>query len=195
MGLLKMELSTYQSSGAYNNDFANVVSQAQRYITNAVNENNHAKTPLKLAIVLDIDDTSISSYNFLSAANFCLTIDQFNADISKANDPVLAPMLSLYKSATAQNVAVFFVTGRGVELNKPTVNNLKAAGYTGWAGLYFRPKSDTQPSVIPYKTQARAAITQAGYTIIASIGDQQSDITGDNLGKGFKVPNPFYYIP
>jgi hypothetical protein len=48
-----------------------------------------------------------------------------------------------------------------------------------------------------YKTDERIAVEKEpeGYTIIANVGDQMSDINGDHGGCTFKVPNPFYFIP
>jgi hypothetical protein len=67
-------------------------------------------------------------------------------------------------------------------------------GYTTWNGIFFRPKADANQSLVPYKTQVRSNITREGYTIIASIGDQDSDFFGGYAEKTFKLPNPFYYI-
>ena len=33
------------------------------------------------------------------------------------------------------------------------------------------------------------------YHIIATIGDQASDLAGGHAECGFKIPNPFYFIP
>ena len=42
----------------------------------------------------------------------------------------------------------------------------------------------------------RAKVEAEGYTIIANVGDQLSDITGAPAGQcTFKVPDPFYYVP
>lgn len=73
--------------------------------------------------------------------------------------------------------------------------NLKRAGFKNWTGLYFRPENYNQPSIIPFKSGMRQAISKQGYLIIASIGDQNSDLLGGYAQKGYKLPNPFYYLP
>ena len=45
-----------------------------------------------------------------------------------------------------------------------------------------------------YKTKERINVEAEGYTIIAGVGDQMSDIDGGHSGCTFKVPNPFYFI-
>jgi len=34
-----------------------------------------------------------------------------------------------------------------------------------------------------------------GYDILLTIGDQYSDLKGGYADKGFKLPNPMYYLP
>ena len=195
IGQLKTELRTYQASGTYNQELAQVINDAKTYIAEQVAANQQANPKKKLAIVLDIDETSLSNYNQIAQSDFCNNNNQIDAQLSKASDPAIQPTLALYQDAIKQGVYVFFVTGRYDSLTAATIKNLKAAGFEGWTGLYFRPKTDTQSSVVPYKTQARTAIEQAGYTIIASIGDQESDLAGGHAAQTFKVPNPYYYLP
>lgn len=38
----------------------------------------------------------------------------------------------------------------------------------------------------------RAAIEAQGYTIVANVGDQESDLAGGRAERAFKLPNPFY---
>lgn len=104
-------------------------------------------------------------------------------------------MLALYNDLLQQKVAVFFVTGRSEKLKKPTENNLKKAGYKEWSGIFFKPDNYNDASIVPFKTQARTKISQEGYTIVASIGDQKSDLDGGYAEETFKLPNPYYYLP
>ena len=46
-----------------------------------------------------------------------------------------------------------------------------------------------------YKTSRRVDIENRGYAIIASVGDQKSDLAGGHAEMTFKIPNPFYFIP
>ena len=80
-------------------------------------------------------------------------------------------------------------------LKKATEKNLNLAGYHHWTGLYLRPDDDKQTSIIPFKVGSRAEISKQGYTIITSIGDQQSDLKGGYAEKMIKLPNPYYLIP
>src|SRR5262249_8741337 len=58
-----------------------------------------------------------------------------------------------------------------------TLWNLDRAGYEGWAKLVTRP-DDPHPTVEAFKTEERRKLAEAGYTIIATVGDQESDLEG-----------------
>jgi HAD superfamily, subfamily IIIB (Acid phosphatase) len=49
--------------------------------------------------------------------------------------------------------------------------------------------------VSDYKTSKRIDIENRGYTIVASLGDQKSDLAGGHAEMTFKIPNPFHFIP
>lgn len=77
------------------------------------------------------------------------------------------------------------------------MENLAKAGYLGLSSdhLYMRRKGIPGP-VENFKTFARNEIEQKfNATIIANLGDQDSDLVGGHAERTFKLPNPFYYIP
>jgi acid phosphatase len=58
----------------------------------------------------------------------------------------------------------------------------------------MRPANSTGP-VSTRKTASRKDIEKRRFTIIANVGDQNSDLVGGHAERTFKVPNPFYFIP
>ncbi|WP_058533135.1 HAD family acid phosphatase [Legionella saoudiensis] len=195
LSCVKNELKKYHDSGRYEKDLAQVVEKAKHYINQQARLNKKRKNPKNLAIVLDIDETSLSNYKYMIKRDFSGTRADFHQDVMAANSPAIKPMLSLYKDAVNRGVNVFFVTGRRKPEANATAKNLHRAGYHRWAGLYLRPSDYAEKSIIPFKANTRKLITQKGYTIIATIGDQYSDIKGGYAEKGFKLPNPYYYLP
>lgn len=191
---LKQTVETYHDSGAYQKELQQVAEDARHDLLQRVADNAKMANPQKLALVLDIDETSISNYNKMQARQFVYNKQKWDEDVLAADAPAITPVLSLYRTALQHHVAVFFVTGRAELLKQPTAVNLKAAGYQNWTALYAKPNDYKQPSIIPFKVQARADITKKGFTIIGSIGDQESDLTGGYAEKTYKLPNPYYYI-
>ena len=194
IGTLRTELKSYYDTGAYDKEVAAVAEQAGAYIDARAKTNAKMATPKKLAIVLDIDDTALSNYQDIVDRGFCENVKLIEAGIKRANTPAMPSILKLYKNTRNEKVAIFFVTGRRPDLQKATEKNLKSAGYTTWNGIFFRPKEDTNQSVVPFKTQVRSNIEGQGYTIVASIGDQDSDLAGGYAEKTFKLPNPYYLL-
>lgn len=195
LSLLREKVKTYHDSGDYEKELAKVSKEAQAYINVRAKSNALSKHPKKLAIVLDIDETVLTNYKKMVARNFIATSEQFHKEISSADAPAIQPMLSLYHDALKHGVTVFFVTGRNESVRYATRKNLQNAGFHTWGGLYLKPNSYNKSSTIPYKSKAREVITRKGYTIIATIGDQYSDLKGGFAEKGFKLPNPYYYLP
>jgi predicted secreted acid phosphatase len=195
LALVKKELIHYHDSGLYQQELAEKIQQARQYIIQEALSNAQQKDQQKLALVLDIDETSLSNYDKMVKHDFTGTRAEIHKEILGADSPAIKPMLALYKDAINHGIKVFFVTGRTESERTATEDNLVKAGYKNWAGLYLRSDKYSDPSIIPFKSKTRAMISQQGYTIIASIGDQYSDIRGGYAKKGFKLPNPYYYLP
>jgi len=144
--------------------------------------------PAKPALVLDIDDTALSNYRGMAAAGF--TAPSIVVDTLSGTATAIAPTRDLYDWAKGRGVAVIFVTARPTSLESITEANLRAQGFDGWAKLYLKPSG---VGTLGYKTGAREEIEKAGYTIVANVGDQESDLAGGHAQASFKLPNPFYF--
>lgn len=188
---LKMNIKKYHDSGEYNYDLGLVESQAYDYLDERINENKAEKEKKKLAIVLDIDETSLSNYPLLLKHDFS---DGWDDDMKNYHPTGIVPTLRLVKLAHANHVAIFFITGRRENLRKMTVNNLHDIGYQNWTKLYLEPTDYHKASAVPYKSAARKEIEQQGYDIVLNMGDQYSDLKGGHADRTFKLPNPFYYV-
>jgi acid phosphatase len=114
---------------------------------------------------------------------------------NSAQDAAIAPTLALFNAAKAKGVSVFFITGRSETIRAATETNLRNAGYDGWSALVMRPAGTSTPSAADYKAPERGKIAAQGFTIIANVGDQPSDLAGGYAERIFLVPNPFYRIP
>jgi len=186
----KQALIHYHDSGPYDADVQRVADRAMNHIRKRA-----ASGQTNLAVVLDIDDTAISTWGRLVQEDFARKDEMFVAWINTHVDPPIAPILHLYQESQRLGVKVFFVTGRRTALAERTRITLAGAGYVNPDAIYFRPESDREKSLAPFKTNVRQEITRQGYQIIANLGDQDSDLAGGYAERVFKVPNPFYYTP
>ncbi|MEU6171705.1 HAD family acid phosphatase [Streptantibioticus parmotrematis] len=183
-------------------DVATQIGKAEAYLEERLA--HHA--PRVPAIMLDIDDTSISTYPVNADYDFGGGADASAADAQADADntyPVVQPTLDLATWAHAHGVKVVFITGRHDNLTTVTRNQLTGLGFP-IDGLYLRPKSDPPPylpcgtscTAEPFKSNTRKYLEQSqGYDFIEAIGDQVSDYAGGYDDRGFKLPNPMYNIP
>jgi acid phosphatase len=201
LGQLKLALREYRCT-KYDIELVEKLSEARAWVE------AHVGDAAKPAVVLDIDETSLSNWEQIFRNDFAFipggacdrdydsACGQRAWELS-ASAPAIPPTLELFAAARARSVAVFFITGRyddPVE-RAATEENLRRAGYHDWNGLFLRAPSTRGQRVADYKSATRAGIESSGFTIIANIGDQQSDLANGHAMKGFKLPNPFYFIP
>lgn len=194
LSLVKARLIEYHDSGQYYQDISVRVKEARDYLQFRLTQNQRTKHPKKLAMVLDIDETSLSNYPSMVELNFGGSLKQIKELEMKAIDPPIPYTRSLYQFARANGVAVFFITGRQNYERAITEENLRNAGFGEWSGLYFKPDEYKQKSIIPYKSAMRQKILSEGYDIVVNMGDQESDLKGGFADMGFKLPNPYYLI-
>lgn len=192
--VLKAQVMKYHDSGQYNKDIAKVIHHAKTYLVKRIQANNLAAKPKKLAIVFDIDETTLSNYSDMKRMNFGGTLAAMTKAQDKAQDPAIKPVFAFYRFAINHGVSVFFITGRKEANISETVKNLKEVGYTKWNGLILKPNDYNKSSVIPYKSFQRKKIEAEGYDIVMTVGDQYSDLKGGYADRQVKLPNPYYYI-
>jgi hypothetical protein len=193
----------YHDSGAYQRDLVTVDGQARAFLTQRLGQlaaqrrrclrNKPASQckQRKPALVLDIDETSLSNYAQLALNDFGNAPAAIAVSAVSASAPSIASTLELYRQARAAGISVFAITGRPAAIETQTRQNLNNAGYTDLSGIFFKPGAE---AVIPFKSGQRAALESQGYRIVANVGDQESDLAGGHADRSFKLPNPFYFI-
>jgi acid phosphatase len=186
---LKTTLVRYVESQRYAADIHRVSERVQRFLRRA------APSAAQPALVLDIDETSLSNWAYQLDSDFCYDSQAFHAWVLEEDAPALAGVLALYETARQLDVAVFFVTGRHEDERAATEANLRAVGFESWEGLHMRPRNDGRATAAVFKTEVRRRIDADGFTILANVGDQESDLAGGFSRRSYKLPNPFYTVP
>jgi len=196
LGQIKIKLTEYHDCihpGCY---VPELDRQSNRAIAYLKRRAATAKPGEKLALILDIDETSLSNWDEEKRDDFGFIASDWDAWAGSEKAPAIAGTLRLYREAQSLGVAVFFITGRDERLREITALNLKNAGYENWAGLALRGQHAPEQTTIDYKSAERRKIVDAGYRIILNVGDQLSDLKGNPQAEmSIKLPNPFYYIP
>jgi len=197
LGVIKSQIKHYYNCDGTNGCYeADLEEQAAKAIDFLKQRTSTRKPGEKLAMVLDIDETSLSNYAYYSLTDFGYESVRFDMWALSADAPPIAPTLALFNRARELGVHVFFITGRSDMQRFATEQNLLRAGYKGWEHLYLRTASDLKKTASQYKPEVREKIVRQGYKIVLNVGDQESDLAGDPQAEmSLKLPNPFYYIP
>ena len=147
-------------------------------------------------MVFDIDETVLSNYPQMVREDFGYNPPDWLVWVEQAAAPPLRPMREVYRVARALDFAVIFITGReDPQEREGTTRNLHQVGMGDYEQLILKGAEDTAPTAAERKAKRRAQLEADGWTIVASIGDQESDLAGGHAERTFKVPNPFYEVP
>jgi predicted secreted acid phosphatase len=200
IGDLKFDAIRYYDSGAYLTDLQLTTAPAAAWI------NEQAPRVTRPAVVFDIDETALSNWEAIRANDFgrvvggpCNELPQgpcgWQAWDLRAQSTVISPTMDVFTAARDRGAAIFFITGRDETQRAATERNLHAVGYTGYAQLIMEPSGAHYVSAADFKAPQRAQVEQQGYTIVANLGDQPSDLAGGFSQRTYLLPNPFYRIP
>lgn len=192
LAIAKAAVIQYHDSGEYLQDIQSVIQEASHQLDTDLQQDSGTK---KKAIILDIDETSLSNYASMVHLSFGGTLQEIIQDEDKGKDPAIKPTLDLFNDAKAHHIAVIFLTGRQEYERAVTIKNLTQAGYKHWDSLILRPAKYKKSPASDYKTAMRKQLADKGYDIIINIGDQDSDLRGGYADHTYKLPNPYYLIP
>nr|GEV89019.1 acid phosphatase, class B-like protein [Tanacetum cinerariifolium] len=104
----------------------------------------------------------------------------FNAWVAKAVAPAVPAYLKLYNGLVKLGFKIVFLIESHDTFTEARIKNLKAVGYTTWEKLIL--KKAGEGSGVVYKSSKRKELVDAGYRIHGNIGDQWSDLLGNNAG-------------
>ncbi|EOA21357.1 hypothetical protein CARUB_v10001720mg [Capsella rubella] len=146
--------------------------------------------------IFDLDDTLLSSVPFFSKYGYGTEkspIGAYRKWVFLGEATVLPETLHLYENLIELGIEPIIVTERWEPAREATIKNLKAAGFTYWKHIFFKPKESKEREV-KYKSKVRKNLVKSGYNIVGNIGDQWADLVEDTPGRTFKLPNPLYYV-
>jgi hypothetical protein len=194
-------LHEFSPTGAYANEVTGVTVDTRQYLANrARHPGGFDGTP---ALVFDIDDTTLTTYDYEIYSNFVFNPTTNAAFVNNAVFPATPGMVSLVTWARDHGYTVFFLTGRPETQRPGTLTNLTNVGYAPVSANTFL-KDQTLPwltSCTPtctseqYKTLTRQHLEDTGYDVVANLGDQFSDLRGGFADRTVKIPNPMYFLP
>jgi predicted secreted acid phosphatase len=185
----KAELVRYHDSGAYERALSDVAVKASEWIKTRAARRAPGE---RLAVVFDVDETLLSNWESMKQLDFGYVPERWESWVERAGAKAIAPVGETYRAARLAGVAVIFLTGRDEHQASATERNLRQEGFGDFDRLIVRTADHARTSAVEFKTAVRRALVTEGWTIIANVGDQKSDLIGGYAERTFKLPNPFY---
>ncbi|MFC5905964.1 HAD family acid phosphatase [Streptacidiphilus monticola] len=194
------------SSSNYAIQVYGIEAKAEKYLAQKIKHDHSGRR----AIVLDVDDTALSTYNYELETTFVYNAASNAQYIATKNFPAVFGMNDLANWAKAQGYTVFYITGRPESQRADTVRQLSSQGFPDADDAHLFLKNKANPpaylsncatpttwtcSTVDYKSGTRAHLEALGYTITANFGDQFSDLNGGYSEQTYKLPNPMYFLP
>lgn len=136
--------------------------------------------------VVDVARHAIRTLDHTNIENNDVIVFDVDETLLDSNYNVITPILNVYFYARMIGIKIAIITARDEQIFETTKEQLYKAGITHVDFYYFRSANMLNPWT--YKHNARIHLIMQGYRIIMSIGDQDWDIIGNEIGVGVKVP-------
>jgi acid phosphatase len=183
----KNALREYYESGKYD-------AECKGIVDNAILQIEKLHFEKSSVVVFDIDDTALSGYEYTKSLGFGYFHKTWNEWVNDRKMKAVPQVKKFYDWLILRNIKVVFITGRKADIYEATKRNLIEQGYSKFDTLIVRSEIENGLPASQYKTSKRKELTERGYIIIANIGDQENDLSGDCSGIRIKLPNYLYLV-
>jgi acid phosphatase len=187
LSFVKEAIINYHESGEYDRD-------VNKAIENAKKEFDKITPGKKSTVIFDVDETSISNYQFDKEWDFGYVQKYWDMWVDSAKAPAVPEVFGLYKYLLNKGFRIIFLTGRKDYQYYSTMENLIKVGYEKFDTLIVKDKNYYDSLAVKYKSEKRTELSAKGYHIVGTVGDQWSDLKGPYHGIQVKIPDYQYYI-
>jgi len=177
----------YYESGKYDEELNEIYSDAKSKIDKMKIKDN-------AAAIFDVDDTALSNYEISKRLDYGYDYQIIQDWVMSAKLPAIKQTLDFYNYLKSKGVKLIFLTGRNSDEYEATYRNLVEQGYKDFDTLIVRSEKERNLGSAEFKSAKRKELVAAGYEIIVCVGDQWTDLIGDNTGMKVKIPNYLYEI-
>ena len=145
------------ADGNYAAEAASVAADGGRWLSTGARANSNAMK----AIVLDVDDTTLATWNYELCSNWAFDPVSNGQFVTDQRFPAVPGMVAMASQAAADGYAIIFLTGRGQAQEAATLGNLTHdgigvdAGYPapttltdGEDGLFTKPPVGSYPAYL-----------------------------------------------
>jgi len=187
LSVARNEVKEYYESGKYDEELNEVIKNAREQFQEVeLNENS--------VVIFDVDETALNNYGLAELMGFGYVYDMNKKWNAELKAPAIPQVKELYDFLIENGTKIVFLTGRNIPEYEVTYKNLKQEGYSLFDTLITQREYEYKLSAQEFKSSIRVELTEMGYEIIGTVGDQWSDLNGEYHGIQVKIPNYLYLI-
>lgn len=177
----------YYESGNFDEELNEVIREAKEKFKNVQVETHSV-------VIFDVDETALNNYKLAEQMGFGYVYKMNKKWNSEMKAPAIEGVKDLYDYLLNRGFRIIFLTGRNFPEYEVTYKNLKQAGYTQFDTLITQREDELKLKSTEFKSSKRVEMTEKGYDIVGTVGDQWSDLEGPDHGIQVKIPNYLYLI-
>jgi predicted secreted acid phosphatase len=185
--IAREEVQEYYESGKFYQEVTAVIEKAKEEFEKVQFKNN-------LLVIFDVDETAIDNYELAKQMGFGYVYKMNKEWNAEMKAPAIKPVKELYDFLLSKGAKIIFLTGRNFPEYKVTYENLMRDGYVEFDTLITQIGDETKMGNKEFKNSKRIWLTEQGYEIVGTVGDQWSDLEGEYHGIQVKIPNYLYLI-
>ena len=177
----------YYETGKYTDEMNEVIKDAKEKFDKVEVKNNSV-------VIFDVDETALNNYGLAKQMDFGYVYDLNKKWNEELKAPAIKETQDLYFYLLNKGFKIIFLTGRNSSEYDVTYKNLIQEGYSGFDTLITQSKEDQKLKAQEFKSKIRTELTNKGYEIVGTVGDQWTDLNGPYSGIQIKLPNYLYEI-
>ena len=183
----KDAIKDYYESGKFDEEMKKVIGDAKEKF-------DKVKIKKNSVVIFDVDETALNNYGLAKQMDFGYVYDLNKKWNEELKAPAIKETQEFYFYLLSKGFKVIFLTGRNYTEYDVTYKNLIQEGYSGFDTLFTQSKDDQKLKAQEFKSKVRTELTNQGYQIVGTVGDQWTDLNGPYSGIQVKLPNYLYEI-
>jgi acid phosphatase len=181
------KVKQYYESGKFDEELNAVIEEAKEKFSNVKFKDNSV-------VIFDVDETALNNYELAEMMGFGYVYEMNKKWNAEMKAPAIKQVKELYDFLLSKGAKIVFLTGRNLPEYEATYQNLMNKGYTVFDTLITQIGDETKMKAVDFKSTKRIWLTEQGYEIVGTVGDQWSDLEGEYHGIQVKIPNYLYLI-
>jgi len=187
LSVSREEIKEYYESGKFDKELDEVIDEAKSEFDKVDIKSNSV-------VIFDVDETALNNYGLAEQMGFGYVYEMNKKWNAEMKAPAIPQVKELYDFLLSKGAKIIFLTGRNFPEYDVTYQNLKSTGYSVFDTLITQIGDEKKMKAKDFKSSKRIWLTEQGYEIIGTVGDQWSDLEGLYHGIQVKIPNYLYLI-